>query len=114
MNGADQLLPAHVRLHKQSAVFDETTMPAGLRRRHCTKPGVWGVIRVIDGRLLYRVLDSGAESILDPGHPGVALPEQFHEVEPLGPVRFFIEFHGAAEAAVSGRPDRLEGAGPHG
>ena len=70
------------------------------------------MIRVIDGQLRYRVLDSGAESILDPGHPGVALPEQFHEVEPLGRVRFFIEFHSAAEAEASG--DQLEGAGSHG
>ena len=110
---ATPILPAHVRPYKQSAVFDETTMPAGLRRRHCTKPGVWGVIRVVDGRLRYRVLDSGAESILDPGHPGVAQPEQLHEVEPLGRVRFFIEFHSAREAAVSS-PDQLEGTGPHG
>lgn len=108
------MLPAHVRSYKQSAVFDETTMPAGLRRRHCTKAGVWGVIRVLDGRLRYRVLDSGAESILDPGCPGVAQPEQLHEVEPLGRVRFFIEFYSAGEAAASGDADRLEGAGPHG
>lgn len=113
MNQVVPMLPPHVHPYKQSAMFDETTMPAGLRRRHCTKPGVWGVIRVIDGRLLYRVLDSGAESILDAGHPGVAQPEQLHEVEPLGRVRFFIEFHSAREAAASG-PDRLEGAGPHG
>ena len=112
MNEPDRMLPANVRPYKQSIVFDETTMPAGLRRRHCTKPGVWGVIRVTDGQLRYRVLDSGAESILDPGHPGVALPEQFHEVEPLGRVRFFIEFHISAEAEASG--DQLEGAGPHG
>lgn len=114
MNDADQILPAHVRPYKQSAVFDEITMPAGLRRRHCTKPGVWGVIRVIDGRLRYRVVDSGAESILDPGHPGVALPQQLHEVEPLGRVKFFIEFHSATENTSGGRPDRLQGAGPHG
>jgi tellurite resistance-related uncharacterized protein len=114
VNEPDQMLPANVRPYKQSAVFDETTMPAGLRRRHCTKPGVWGVIRVVDGQLRYRVLDGGPESILDPGHPGVALPEQFHEVEPLGPVRFFIEFHSVAESRASGGPDRLEGTGPHG
>jgi tellurite resistance-related uncharacterized protein len=111
---ADQGLPTHVRRYKQSAVFDETTMPAGLRRRHCTKPNVWGVIRVIDGRLRYRVIDSGAECILEPGHPGIALPGQLHEVEPLGHVRFFIEFHSAGEAAVSGQPEKLEGGGPHG
>lgn len=114
MNEAGQGLPAHVRPYKRSAVFDEITMPAGLRRRHCTKPGVWGVIRVVDGRLRYRVLDNGAESILDPDHLGVALPEQFHEVEPLGHVKFFIEFHSADEPASCASPDQLQGAGPHG
>lgn len=114
MSDANEMLPANVRPYKQSAVFDATTMPAGLRRRHCTKPGVWGVIRVIDGRLRYRVLDSGAESILDPGHPGVAPPEQMHQVEPLGRVRFYIEFHSATSAPTDGRPDQLGGAGPHG
>jgi len=114
MREAAPNLPAQVRPYKQSAVFDEVTIPAGLRRRHCTKPGVWGVIRVIEGRLRYRVLDSGAESILDPSHPGVAQPEQLHEVEPLGRVRFFIEFHSAAENSSGGPPDQLQGAGPHG
>lgn len=113
MTEADQMLPASVRPYKRSPVFTESTMPAGLRRRHCTKRGVWGVIRVIDGRLRYRVLDSGAESILDSGHPGVALPQQFHEVEPLGPVHFFIEFHSATETPAES-PDQLEGVGPHG
>ena len=35
--------------YKRTAVFDENTLPAGLRREHRTKPGVWGVIRVLDG-----------------------------------------------------------------
>jgi tellurite resistance-related uncharacterized protein len=114
MTQAGQMLPANVRRYKQSAVFYETTMPAGLRRRHCTKLGVWGLIQVIEGQLRYRVLDSGTESILDPGHPGVAQPEQMHEVEPLGRVRFYIEFHSVKNASTDGGPDQLEGDGPHG
>jgi tellurite resistance-related uncharacterized protein len=38
-------------------MFDENTLPAGLRRGHRTKPGVWGVIRVLDGPLRYQLLD---------------------------------------------------------
>jgi hypothetical protein len=30
---------------RRTAVFDENTLPAGLRSEHRTKPGVWGVIR---------------------------------------------------------------------
>ena len=31
--------------YKSTPVFDETTLPAGLRREHRTKAGVWGIIR---------------------------------------------------------------------
>ncbi|MEO7410774.1 MAG: DUF1971 domain-containing protein, partial [Sphingomicrobium sp.] len=42
--------------YKSTPVFDEKTLPAGLRKEHRTKPGVWGVIRMLEGRLRYRVL----------------------------------------------------------
>lgn len=79
--------------YKRTPVFDENTVPAGLRKEHRTKPGVWGVIRVLDGRLRYHVLDPVSETILDPEHPGLVLPDQPHFVEPLGPVRMQVEFY---------------------
>jgi len=79
--------------YKRTAVFDESTLPAGLRREHRTKPGVWGVIRVLDGRVRYEVLEPAAEVILEPGYPGLVQPEQPHLLEPLGPVRLQIEFY---------------------
>jgi len=69
------------------------SLPAGLRREHRTKAGSWGVIRVLEGRLRYQVLDSSPEVILEPGRPGLILPEQPHLVEPLGPIRMQIEFY---------------------
>ena len=78
--------------YKHTSVFDEHTLPAGLRREHRTKPGVWGVIRVLDGRLRYQVIEPASEVILEPGHPGLVLPDQPHLVEPLGPMRMQIEF----------------------
>lgn len=79
--------------YKSTPVFDETTLPAGLRREHRTKAGVWGVIRVLDGRVRCRVLDPDSEVILDPDHPGLVLPDQPHLVEPLGPIRMQVEFY---------------------
>ena len=79
--------------YKSTAVFDENTLPAGLRKEHRTKAGVWGVIRVLDGRLRYRILDPLSETILDPNHPGLVLPEQPHLVEPLGAVRMQVDFY---------------------
>lgn len=87
-------LPIGLLPYKQTVVFDETTIPSGLRHRHRTKPGVWGLIRIIDGRLRYRLIDIGRESILDPEHPGIVRPAQWHAVEPLGPVRFSSNFTG--------------------
>ena len=79
--------------YKSTPVFDEDSLPAGLRREHRTKPGVWGVIRVLDGRLRYAVLDPASEMILEPGHPGLVLPDQPHLVEPLGPMRMQVQFY---------------------
>ena len=88
-----ETLPAGLQPRRSTPVFDAATMPAGLRHRHSTKPGVWGLIRVIEGRLRYRLIETADETILDPDHPGVVPPEQLHEVEPLGAVRFFVEFY---------------------
>ncbi len=79
--------------YRRTPVFNETTLPAALRREHRTKLGVWGVIRVLDGRLRYRVLDPISEAILDPGHPGLIRPDEPHLVEPLGPMRVQVEFY---------------------
>ena len=79
--------------YKRTPVFNENTLPAGLRREHRTKPGAWGIIRVLDGRLRYRVLDPVSETILDSQNPGLVLPDQPHFVEPLGQMRMQVEFY---------------------
>ena len=92
--GASTRAPsAHPVPYKSTAVFDENTLPAGLRRAHRTKAGVWGVIRVLEGRLRYRTLDHASEVTLDPEHPGLVLPDVPHLVEPLGPMRMQVEFY---------------------
>jgi hypothetical protein len=48
---------------------------------------------VLEGRLRYLLLDPSSEVILDPGRPGLILPEQPHMVEPLGRVRMKVEFY---------------------
>lgn len=113
MSETAERLPAGVRAYKRTAVFDERTIPAALRQRHSTKPGVWALIRIIDGRLRYRVIDTGEDSILDAQRPGLVLPAQLHEVEPLGPVRFFVEFHRADAAGEKSAGDMIETAAGH-
>lgn len=79
--------------YKSTPVFDENTLPAGLRREHRTKVGVWGIIRVVEGRVRYRILDPVSETILDPDHPGLVFPDQPHCVEPLGAIGMQVEFY---------------------
>lgn len=95
-------LPAGLTPYKQTPIFDQDSLPAGLRREHRTRAGVWALIHVVEGRLLYRILDPPSEQVLTAGHPGVVNPGQPHEVAPLGPMRMFVEFHSAGR--VDGGP----------
>ncbi|MEO6094014.1 MAG: DUF1971 domain-containing protein [Novosphingobium sp.] len=79
--------------YRSTPVFDETTLPAALRARHNTKAGVWGMIRVLEGRVKLTYLDPRFESFLDPGTPGLLLPEQPHFVEPLGAMKMRVDFY---------------------
>lgn len=86
-------LPEDFTPYKRTADFDESSIPDGLRKHHSTKAGVWGVIHVLSGQLRY-VLEPPltGERLLDAEHPGIVVPEVLHHVEPVGPVRFFVEF----------------------
>lgn len=87
-------LPPGSTNYRSTPLFTETTVPAGLLGRHATAPGVWGLIRVQEGRLLYRVLEPLSERVLDPAAPpGLVEPTVPHQVAPLGPVRFQVEFY---------------------
>ncbi len=88
------VLPPGYEATRSTPVFTEATAPPGLLRLHRTAPGTWGRIRVLEGRLLYRVLDPPSECVLDSaGAPGLVEPGVPHEVAPLGPVRFRVEFY---------------------
>lgn len=90
------MLPAGVAPYARTSDFTESTVPPGLLRSHTTKAGAWGLIHVLEGRLAYRITDprrAPTETVLSPeGEPGVVEPTILHEVEPLGAVRFYVEF----------------------
>ena len=87
-------LPDNVAPYKKTPVFTEVTLPVGLRKDHATKAGVWGLIHVEAGRLLYEMSDADEVIELAPGNqPGVIEPEVRHRVTPIGDVRFYVEFH---------------------
>jgi tellurite resistance-related uncharacterized protein len=86
-------MPAGVVQYKQTAEFDERTLPNGLRSRHTLKPDTWGRIVVLEGELLYVIEQEPSLSfVLTPDAPGIVAPEAPHHVAPRGPVRLRIEF----------------------
>lgn len=87
-------LPSTVSPYRQTPVFDENSVPAGLLKSHSTKMGVWGKIIVLEGELLYRILEPDIEDInLTPKTFGVVEPTVKHEVVPAQRVRFYVEFY---------------------
>lgn len=103
----NNLLPAGLTAYKQTPLFDQDSLPAGLRREHRTKAGVWALIHVVEGRLLYRILEPPSEQVLQVGVPGIVNPEQPHEVSPLGPMRMFVEFYSAGKAEIQPHTSRI-------
>lgn len=93
MNGR---LPERLHPYKRTPSFTEATVPAGLLGEHATKEGVWGLIRIEEGRLRYVVTDHRRETrreVLTPfTEPGIVEPTIIHRVEPVGSVRFYVEF----------------------
>lgn len=85
-------LPSHVQVYHRTPEFDQNTIPAGLLREHTTKAGVWARIVVLEGELAFRSVARQLNVVLDNTRPGIVEPEVSHEVEPLGPVRFYVEF----------------------
>lgn len=85
-------IPADYVAYKRTPEFTEQTVPAGLLKDHRTKPGVWGVIHVVSGRLRYVIDEWNWDQNLSPAQSGIVIPELLHFVQPIGPVSFFVEF----------------------
>jgi len=74
-------LPPGYEPYRSTPVFSELTVPPALLRSHRTAPGTWALIRVLEGQLLYRVLDPPSERVLESsGLPGLVEPGIPHEV----------------------------------
>lgn len=89
-------LPDGLTAYWQSPVFGEADIPANLLKEHNTKAGTWGLIHIHEGELRYHIDDPrrpAATMLLTSASPGVVEPTIRHHIEPVGPVRFQIEFY---------------------
>ena len=85
-------IPENCQPYKKTPVFTEDTVPAGILNDHATKAGVWGLLTVLEGTLDYVVPSKDHRQKVTTETRAIIEPEVLHHVEPLGPVRFFVEF----------------------
>lgn len=85
-------LPESVAPVRRSPVWDESTLPPGLRRQHRLARGTWGRLEVEEGRVSFHLTESDTETELT-GPTWVAIPPEVpHQLFLHGPVRLSIEF----------------------
>ena len=92
-NEGGTVLAPEPQPYRTTIIFDEITLPIGLRRKHRLASGVWAVIRVLEGRVSYRSLEPLSATILDTNRPGRVIPNQLHLLEVIGAVRLRVEFY---------------------
>ena len=96
-------LPEGLRLVRSSAEWSEHTMPSGLRRAHRLARGTWARVAVHEGRLRFVAATGPALRVeLVPGSTQAIPPDVEHEVQPLGQVRFTIDFFAVDEGRMAG------------
>lgn len=79
--------------YRSTPIFDELTLPKALREDHRTKPGTWGIIRVLRGSLKLTVVDPPTQILVTPDAPALILPQQTHFVEPIGTMQMQVDFY---------------------
>jgi tellurite resistance-related uncharacterized protein len=84
--------PAGLRWVRTTPVWNEESVPPGLRQAHRVAPGTWGRIRVREGRLRLNFGAAADPIELGPGSSHSLPPGFEHDVTPLGSVRFEIDF----------------------
>ena len=86
-------LPEGVAACARSPTFSARSIPKNLHKSHRIQQGTWAKIVVLEGRLLYRILEPEVREFeLSPDCSGVVQPQVAHEVEAVGEVQS-VEFY---------------------
>ncbi|PJK27409.1 DUF3565 domain-containing protein [Minwuia thermotolerans] len=86
-------MPDGVTPYRETPVFDQATVPAGLLKDHETKPGTWGRLEVLAGRMRCVFADPvGRAADLGAGENSPIPPEASHHVELHDGARFRVVF----------------------
>ncbi len=69
--------------YRSTPIFTAQSLPAALRKAHNTKAGVWGVLCVLKGSLLYMIEETQESQELHAPQHALITPLQYHYVTPL-------------------------------
>lgn len=87
-------LPTGFEAYGRSPEFTPENLPAKLQAAHATKPGTWGLLHVLEGRLRYTLeAPRTGERLVSAGEQVVIEAEVPHHVAFVEPGRFFVEFY---------------------
>jgi len=88
-------LPDDLELLRTTPTWDETSMPAALRRNHRVASATWGLLRVEAGSLRFVASTDPVTDIeVHRGGTQPIPPDIEHHIEAVGPVRFAVDFLG--------------------
>jgi tellurite resistance-related uncharacterized protein len=93
-------LPDGLVVLRTTAIWDETTMPRALTRRHRVAAARWGQLRVVEGDLAFWAATTPElDRTVSAGEVQAIPPEVDHHVVVVGPVKLCIDFLGKVEDA---------------
>ena len=86
-------LPDGATVYRTVGPWDADSLPAGLRRTHRTKDGVWARLRVLEGAVTCVMHGPPEQRVrVVPGQPAAVAPGAPHHLELTGPVRLELDF----------------------
>jgi tellurite resistance-related uncharacterized protein len=91
MSSIPKELPASLEAYGRSPDFTPDNLPARLQAAHATKAGTWGLLHVLEGKILYQLeAPFEGEQSAAAGERIVIESEVPHKIVEGG--RFFVEF----------------------
>jgi hemoglobin len=87
-------LPLGLEAYGRSIDFTADNLPLKLQRAHTTRPGTWGLIHVLEGRLHFELeAPLSGEVFAERDDTIVIKPQAPHHVRFVEPGRFYVEFY---------------------
>ena len=97
MSSIPKTLPPGFVAYSRSPDFTPATLPARLQAAHFTKSGVWALLHVLEGKVLYQLEPPhSGEQLVSAGECVVIESGVLHRASFVEPGRLYVEFYRAA------------------